>query len=118
MVEFPLNGGSYTSQSVNADCQRTVNWYPERVEMDGRVVSYPTPGLTVFSQPSINNAIIDAAGPIGQLIAQPNGILITARNQFNTLLNLPAVGFYQISSDGGFTFLGEIYFISRRLKGN
>lgn len=45
MVTFPLLGGSYTSQSVNAECQLTKNWYPERVETDGKVVLYPTPGL-------------------------------------------------------------------------
>lgn len=52
MTRIKLPGGSYTSQSVNADCQSTVNWYPERVESgDGNsdLVLYPTPGLRSFS---------------------------------------------------------------------
>ena len=53
MARFAFVGGSYTSQSVNADCQRVVNWYPESIEsQQGKsgFALYPTPGLTVFSQ--------------------------------------------------------------------
>jgi hypothetical protein len=51
MSRVKLAGGSYTSQSVNADAQRTVNLYPERIESgDGNsdVVLYPSPGLKKF----------------------------------------------------------------------
>lgn len=37
MARFDFVGGSYTSQSVNSDCQRCVNWYPEANESgDGK----------------------------------------------------------------------------------
>lgn len=48
-------GGSYTSQSPNADAQRTMNWYLEKIESgEGkfRQALYPTPGLKVFSVPT------------------------------------------------------------------
>lgn len=48
-------GGSYTSQSPNADSQKTLNWYLERIESgEGkfRQALYPTPGLRVFSVPT------------------------------------------------------------------
>lgn len=43
--------GSYTSQSILADAERTCNWYPERVESaygKSRTTLYPTPGFTTF----------------------------------------------------------------------
>ena len=51
-TRFPgFVGPSYRSQSVNADCQMTMNWYPEQIESgDGAspIVLYPTPGLKLF----------------------------------------------------------------------
>lgn len=45
MPEIGLCGPDYTSQSPNADCQSTTNWYPELVESKSpKVVLYPTPG--------------------------------------------------------------------------
>lgn len=44
-------GGSYTSQSRNADDQQTMNLYPEAIESgSGKVAAalYPTPGTTSF----------------------------------------------------------------------
>ncbi len=43
-------GGSYTSQSPLADCEQTMNWYPEQIESQAaqRVVLYPTPGREPF----------------------------------------------------------------------
>lgn len=46
-MRVPFLGGSYTSQSLRADAERTVNFYPEFIESkDGAspVVLYPTPG--------------------------------------------------------------------------
>jgi hypothetical protein len=40
-------GASYSSQSVNADCQATINWYPERVESQDMLLMYPTPGKRI-----------------------------------------------------------------------
>lgn len=46
-----IAGPSYTSESILADCNRTVNWYPEVIE-DGlgkvRTALYPTPGYSLF----------------------------------------------------------------------
>lgn len=44
-------GGSYQSQSLATDCERTSNYYPEIVESDAgknRVVLYRAPGMRVF----------------------------------------------------------------------
>lgn len=52
MARFGLINGSYLSQSPIADCQRTVNWYPEQIESQmgaSAMALYPTPGLTVFA---------------------------------------------------------------------
>jgi hypothetical protein len=54
MPDLGLCGPSYTSQSVNADCQSTVNWYPEILAAESqnaksKVVLYPCPGLRVFA---------------------------------------------------------------------
>jgi hypothetical protein len=51
LARFGFVGGSYTAQSVNADAQTCMNWYPE---LDGSgagksaAVLYPTPGLALF----------------------------------------------------------------------
>lgn len=47
-----LVGPSYTSQSVNADCQKTLNWYVERDESGlgkSEMTLYPTPGKKLFA---------------------------------------------------------------------
>lgn len=47
------SGGFYTSQSILAECQTCLNWYPEAVESataKTAMVLYPTPGLTLFAQ--------------------------------------------------------------------
>ncbi len=47
MSRIGLVGGSYTSQSRNADDQLCMNWYPEKMEDPGGKVPsalYPTPG--------------------------------------------------------------------------
>lgn len=43
--------GSYPSQSLIADCERCMNWYPESIEAPGAPVKaslYPTPGQSAF----------------------------------------------------------------------
>lgn len=52
MARFGLIGGTYNSQSPIADCQRTMNWYPETIESEmgaSAMALYSTPGLTVFA---------------------------------------------------------------------
>lgn len=54
MARFGFVGPSYQSQSVNADCQQTMNWYPEILESGqskSGMVLYPTPGLKAFFTP-------------------------------------------------------------------
>ncbi len=51
MARFGFVGPSYQSQSLNADAQRTLNWYVEQIESGmgkGAMALYPTPGLAVF----------------------------------------------------------------------
>ena len=51
MARFAFCGATYTSQSVNADAQLSMGWYPESDESgNGKsaVVMYPTPGSKVF----------------------------------------------------------------------
>src|SRR6476660_9638015 len=53
MARFGFVGPSYSSQSVNADCQVCRNWYPENIESQlgkSGFALYPTPGLAVFCQ--------------------------------------------------------------------
>lgn len=48
-------GGSYTSQSLLADAEMTMNWYPEQIESPygkARMVMYPTPGFSNFATTS------------------------------------------------------------------
>lgn len=45
-------GGSYQSQAVTADQERTINWYPELLESPGataKAVLYPTPGVVTLA---------------------------------------------------------------------
>lgn len=53
MAKYPgFCGGSHRSQSMLADCQRTVNLYPEIVQSEDakvRTVLYPTPGLAYLT---------------------------------------------------------------------
>jgi hypothetical protein len=53
MGRFAFVGPSYSSQSLNADCQRCLNWYPEAIESGqgkGPMALYPREGLVLFSQ--------------------------------------------------------------------
>jgi hypothetical protein len=50
-MRVPFVGGSYESQSIDASCERTVNWYPEILEQPNgksKVALYPVPGYTLF----------------------------------------------------------------------
>lgn len=50
MARFGLVGPSYTSQSINADSEQTMNFYVEAIEGQGKTAAtlYPTPGTVVF----------------------------------------------------------------------
>jgi hypothetical protein len=111
MARFGLVGPAYRSQSVNADAQRCVNWYPEKDESGGGRSDwqlYPTPGSNIFSEPAVSAGHTNYPGPLGQLFPLPNGRLIAVRNLFNVLLNIPEVRFYDISSIGVATPLNVV----------
>jgi len=76
LTRVKLAGGSYTSQSVNADAQRTVNLYPEQIESgDGTtdIALYPTPGLKKF-------AVFVAPGACLSIAKTPNGTFTQGQN--------------------------------------
>lgn len=67
-MRFGFCAGTYTSQSINADCQRCMNWYPETIESNmGKtaVALYPTPGLSLLA--TIGNPVRGCIGINGEL---------------------------------------------------
>src|SRR6266404_812494 len=90
MARFGLCGPAYRSQSPNADAETCINWYPERVEQQGRsqYVLYPVPGKKLF------------AGPLGD---GPVRAEITTRNSgsgVNRTFQLIGSKFYELFADG------------------
>lgn len=57
-MKFPgFIGGSYQSQAYTADQQRTVNWFPEKLQAEGSTAQfalYPTPGVAQLSSTTSN----------------------------------------------------------------
>jgi hypothetical protein len=91
MARVGIIGSSYTSQSVIADCQRTMNWYQENIESQmgaSAAALYPTPGLSVFAA---------IAGPVRGLL-EINGRLFA----------VGAGNFYEINSAGSPTSYGAV----------
>ncbi len=56
-MRFPnFIGGSYQSQSPRAALERTINFYPERIDTGGAKNTwalYPTPGVQTFATPTV-----------------------------------------------------------------
>lgn len=92
MARFGFPGGSYTLQSVNANCQKTQNWIPEADESGFGVSAMhlnPTPGLALFA-------------------ALPHG-MVRAIFEFKGVLYAVAdSGFYVVTQDGTFTQAGVV----------
>jgi hypothetical protein len=91
MARFGLIGGTYTSQSPIADCQRTMNWYPETIESQmgsSAMALYPTPGLGVFA--TINQPV--------RAVFEINGRCFAVGGQF----------LYEILPTGSATNLGNV----------
>lgn len=87
-------GPSYSSQSLNAAAQQSMNWYVEQMEVPGenqQLVLYPTPGLEVYSPA---NPGLQTRGSW-----QINDRAFIAIS--NALYEIPATA-------GAFTFLGNI----------
>lgn len=86
MARFGFCSGTYQSDSVNADAQRSINWYPENVESgDGAtaVALYPTPGLKRF--------------------ASLTGTHVRGMYEFNGRLFVYTDMFYEVFADGTFS---------------
>jgi hypothetical protein len=92
MARFGLIGGSYTSQALTADCQRTMNWYPENIESGSgktQAALYPTPGLKLFAA---------LAGPTVRAMLEINGRLFAVSG--GTL--------YELFANGTATAVGSV----------
>lgn len=99
MARFGFVGPTYASQSLNADAQRTINWYPESIESGqgkSALAMYPTPGLALFATLvagapvggvrgaiAMNGRVFFAAGTLfaevnaaGQLVAGHSGVIL------------------------------------------
>lgn len=107
MARINFCSGSYSSQALTADCQRTVNWYPETVESGygkSTMALYPGPGLKLFAQ---------LVGPFvrGSIFVQPpsapNGRLfvIVGANFYEVDKNGAIVLQRAIADDGNRAFL-------------
>jgi hypothetical protein len=95
-LKVPIIGGSYTSQSLNAAADRSMNLYPEIIEQeeDNRIVLYPAPGTRLFCDMG------GAGGVRGEFtIGTPNGKRTFA---------LAGVNFNEIFSNGGFKTWGTV----------
>jgi hypothetical protein len=96
-MRFPgFIGPSYISQSVNVDCQRCVNLFPEINDLgtgkEREVASLvPTPGLTLL-------CTLPEDAPVRGLYRASNGTLFAASG----------IKFYSVSSDFVVTELGEL----------
>ena len=49
-------GGSYQSKAFTADCERSINWFPELLESEGatsRAILLPTPGVEILETAAV-----------------------------------------------------------------
>lgn len=92
MSRFGLVGPSYTSESVNADCQLTQNMYVEHDESGAgksEFQLYPRPGLSLFS--------VCGAGPLRQEI-----------NANKRSFQVSGDSLYEVFADGTNTLIGVV----------
>jgi len=92
MPKFPLIGPSYTSQSVNADCQTTMNLYPEQIESgagNNQIVLYPTPGLKGFTD--LTPVVPDLLQPEIVDVNQYGWDTAGGSNSGNSRINVPVL---------------------------
>jgi hypothetical protein len=97
MAKLPgFCGPTYSSQSVIADGERCVNWYPEVIESAGgknRVVLYPSPGLSNF--------VTLPDSPVRGLFTQNGRVLAVAGQTFNEIFqNQSSTNYGAVISDG------------------
>jgi hypothetical protein len=118
MAHFGLIGPSYTSESVDADCQRTVNLYVESIESgQGKSAAalYPVPGLSTFATGAdrpvrgfieINNRVFVVVGAIFYEMMS-NGTLTARGNIINdgTLVSMAASPIQILIASGGAAYV-------------
>lgn len=88
-------GPSYSSQSVNADAETCINWYPEQIESgagNSPLALYPSPGTAVFA--NLGRTVTPAVDGIIGLDGTPE----TAAPVKSSAVSLPA-----LTPSAGFT---------------
>ena len=96
MARFGFVGPTYTSQSILADSQRCLNWYPEMIESgqgESQMALYRTPGLSLFAA---------IAGPVRGCLA------VTAGPNAGVSYWVGAGNLYQMTVAGAVTNLGPV----------
>jgi len=98
MARIPLNGQSYEGMSIDANFQRTVNWYPES-DPTGKdsIPLYPTPGLINFTTAG--------SGPVRACIVLSDLVYVISSD-----------GFYSVTTAGSVTNIGTITTTSGRVE--
>jgi hypothetical protein len=91
MARYGLIGPSYASQSLNADCQVTKNWYVEQLESPygkSAMALYPTPGTQTFvtlpGQPVRGNGELEINGR-AFAVSGPNFCEVFSNGTFNVI---------------------------------
>ena len=96
MARFGLIGPSYSSQSLNADCQVTMNWYLEAIES-----SYGKSAMALYPCPGTNKFVTLPIGPIREQV-EINGrtFAVSGPNFCEVLANGTYVVIGQVTNDG------------------
>ena len=121
MARYPnALGGTYISESPIADCERTVNWYVEKMEAPGgksKVMLYPAPGVKRFATTTSlngrglfaqNNYVLAAVGPTLYRVnntqtATPLGTIVADSNPATFCTNTEQGGqAFVTSGDNGY----------------
>lgn len=90
-------GGSYQSQAVTADCERTINWYPEMLESKEATTPaalYPTPGVVAISANLSGNGRAHLAINGREFAIIGTSLVEVARDGGTELLGTVAIGDY------------------------
>lgn len=97
MARFGFVGPTYSSQSVIADCQRCMNWYPEAIESGqgkSQMALYPTPGSALFAAIAkpVRGCLKVNAGPAGEIAFFVGGGNLYKLSAAGVVTNIGPVG--------------------------